>query len=85
MLAKLPGLKTEEHIKDEMFRVDHAGEFGAVQIYRGQMTALRNAPSQQKSFSEIKHMAAMGCAFKSFNKLLPMRSIRPSAISPLCV
>lgn len=84
MLAKLPGLKTQERIKDEMLRVDHAGEYGAVQIYRGQMAALKNASSQKESYTEIKHMAAQESVhLNHFNQLLPKRNIRPSAISPL--
>jgi len=84
MLAKLPGLKTEETIKAEMLRVDHAGEYGAVQIYRGQMAALKNAPSEVKSYAEIKHMAAQeDVHLNHFDQLLPKRSVRPSMLSPL--
>ena len=32
----MPGEGARERMLDEMVRVDHAGEFGAVQIYRGQ-------------------------------------------------
>lgn len=40
--SRQPGRK---RLLDEMLRVDHAGEVGAVDIYAGQLWALRNAPA----------------------------------------
>lgn len=35
---------SKKEMVDEMIRVDHAGEIGAVEIYKGQMWALRQTP-----------------------------------------
>ncbi|MAR55553.1 MAG: demethoxyubiquinone hydroxylase family protein, partial [Rickettsiales bacterium] len=36
----LPGDKTRREVLDEVLRVNHAGELGAQQIYRGQLAIL---------------------------------------------
>lgn len=47
---------------DEMLRVDHAGEVGAVQIYEGQMWALRG---NAKDYNMIKVRASRGFIMRS--------------------
>ena len=63
-----------------MIRVDHAGEFGAVRIYDGQLAVLKKgegAKNIRKMLShEKKHLA-------SFEKLLIDYKVRPTILHPL--
>lgn len=63
-----------------MIRVDHAGEFGAVRIYAGQLAVLGDRPEAVKiramAQKEAEHLAA-------FDKLVAERRVRPTALSPL--
>lgn len=65
---------------DKLLRVDHAGEFGAVQIYRGQLAVLGNtdvAPVISEMLEQEKvHLSTM-------NSLIPTNRVRPSALLPL--
>jgi ubiquinone biosynthesis monooxygenase Coq7 len=42
---------------ESMIRVDHAGEFGAVRIYEGQLAVLRRRKGAAASVETIAHMA----------------------------
>ncbi|MBF0561952.1 MAG: demethoxyubiquinone hydroxylase family protein [Alphaproteobacteria bacterium] len=63
-----------------MIRVDHAGEFGAVRIYQGQMAVLgsRTVAStlKQMEAKEQEHLQVFG-------RLLVERRVRPSVLQPL--
>lgn len=63
-----------------MIRVDQAGEFGAKQIYKGQLAVLRRRPSAdviaEMAEQEEKHL-------ERFNQLLVERHVRPTALAPL--
>ena len=48
----LPGDLSQEHLVERMIRVDHAGEYGAVRIYQGQLSVMGHSESS----SIIKHM-----------------------------
>ncbi len=65
---------------EEMIRVDHAGEYGAVRIYEGQLSVLADsvhAPALRHMLEqEHGHLAR-------FNALLAERRVRPSALSPI--
>lgn len=64
-----------------MIRVDHAGEFGAVRIYAGQMAVLGKRGS--KAALAINHMAAQeDVHLKRFEALLYERRVRPTLIQP---
>ncbi|MEM6603965.1 MAG: demethoxyubiquinone hydroxylase family protein [Pseudomonadota bacterium] len=83
ILKRLPGMHTPQTIQHEMLRVDHAGEFGAVGIYRGQKDALKHATHERQSYENICHMAeGEDVHLAHFNKILPERRIRPSLFSP---
>lgn len=61
-------------------RVDHAGEYSAVRIYKGQLAVLKNHPLAP----ELRHMAAQEeVHLAEFNRLLPAHGVRPSALLPL--
>ncbi len=77
---RLPGELPLPALVERMIRVDHAGEFGAVRIYEGQLRVL----GQSKAGAVVRHMAAQERAhLKSFEKLMLARRARPSALLPL--
>jgi 3-demethoxyubiquinol 3-hydroxylase len=62
-----------------MVRVDHAGEYGATQIYRGQLDVLgrrRSAEIRRMAETENRHLAR-------FEELLHERRVRPTLLHPL--
>ncbi|MDR3525630.1 MAG: demethoxyubiquinone hydroxylase family protein, partial [Rhizomicrobium sp.] len=64
-----------------MIRVDHAGEFGAVRIYAGQMAVFGKRNS--RAADAITHMAAQEAVhLKRFETLLNERRVRPTALEP---
>jgi len=66
---------------EEIIRVDHAGEHGATQIYRGQLTVFKKNSSIWK---KIVEMAEQEEIHKStFDELIVDRSVRPTALFPL--
>lgn len=63
-----------------MIRVDHAGEYGAVRIYEGQLAVLGN----RASGDTIRHMAEQEQRhLKAFDALVNARRVRPTALEPL--
>lgn len=69
-------------IKDEidgMLRVDHAGEYGAIRIYAGQLAVLGNTPDgpmiREMYKEEQNHLDA-------FNKTLVEYRVRPTVLLP---
>lgn len=68
----------------EILRVDHAGEYGAVQIYRGQAAVFRAAPGRSETARVIDDMAAGEARhLKTFDRLLTERRVRPTLLAPL--
>lgn len=62
---------------ESMRRVDHAGEWGAVHIYKGQSWVLPNDPDITHMLEQEKeHLAA-------FNKHLAQHQTRPSWLQPV--
>ncbi|MBN9543432.1 MAG: demethoxyubiquinone hydroxylase family protein [Alphaproteobacteria bacterium] len=76
-MTYLPGDKSKSERLSEILRVNHAGEYGAKHIYRGQLSVLLGN-------SKIEHMAKQEEEHLEFfeNELLK-RHIRPSLLSPL--
>ena len=69
---------------DEMLRVDHAGEFGAVQIYRGQRAVFDALPHKRRIAATIAHMEeGEAHHLQTFNRLLADRRVRPTALAPV--
>ncbi len=65
-----------------MIRVDHAGEYGAVRIYEGQLAVLGLRNSQ--AADAIRHMAEQEERhLKTFDKLVNERRVRPTALEPV--
>jgi ubiquinone biosynthesis monooxygenase Coq7 len=69
---------------ESMIRVDHAGEYGAVRIYEGQLAVLRRRKDAQKSVETIAHMAEQEQRhLKTFDALVNARRVRPTALEPV--
>ena len=65
---------------EAMIRVDHAGEYGAVRIYEGQLAVL----GKRGSADTIRHMADQEQRhLKTFDRLVNERKVRPTALEPL--
>ena len=65
---------------DEIIRVDHAGEFGAIKIYNGQLLFLKDDPSgptiKEMADQELEHL-------NTFHKLMTNFRARPSLLQPI--
>lgn len=93
MNLKRPGLATgssspKERRLEEMLRVDHAGEYGAVRIYQGQIAVLkaRRRPGglEDETLKTIRNMEAEEKDhLAAFNKILNERGVRPTAMTPI--
>ncbi len=74
---------TAERIK-QMIRVDHAGEYGAVRIYEGQLAVFKNLPHKKQISDSLKRMAAEEEEHLArFSQLVNERDVRPTALNPL--
>ena len=68
----------------EILRVDHAGELGAVAIYRGQRAVLGAAPGHERIAGQLEAMEAHEAAHLArFDALINARRVRPTALAPL--
>lgn len=69
---------------ESMIRVDHAGEYGAVRIYQGQLAVLKRSKDTGASVEIIEHMAAQEERhLKTFDRLVNERRVRPTALEPV--
>lgn len=77
---RLPGDPTTQELVERMIRVDHAGEYGAVRIYEGQLAVLGRTPAAaaiaRMAAQERTHLAA-------FDRMVTERKVRPTALAPL--
>lgn len=77
---RLPGDQDKAAVLDRIIRVDHAGEFGAKQIYKGQLAVLGKSASapliRHMQEQEERHLA-------KFEELVVERRVRPTALQPL--
>jgi len=76
----LPGDLPTEKLLERIVRVDHAGEYGAVRIYEGQLAVLGNS----NKADVIRHMAEQEREhLDKFNELIGARRVRPTALIPV--
>jgi ubiquinone biosynthesis monooxygenase Coq7 len=76
-----PGTRTPVDVA-AMIRVDHAGEYGAVRIYEGQLAVLGNRNS--KATAAVRHMAEQERRhLETFDGLVNARKVRPTALEPV--
>jgi 3-demethoxyubiquinol 3-hydroxylase len=79
-----PGPGALEKRAAEMIRVDHAGEYGAVQIYRGQRAVFEKMPRGRAMAALLaRHEADEAAHLKAFDRVIAERGVRPTALAPL--
>lgn len=82
-LSAQPGRARASEI-EEMIRVDHAGEYGAVRIYAGQLAVLRNVPGKEELVAKLEHMAKdEEVHLARFNEIANEYGVRPTAFAPV--
>ena len=82
--VKRPGRIDRAGRTGEMIRVDHAGEYGAVQIYKGQLAVFSRLPHKARIASQLRHMEAdEQHHLRAFDRLLMERNVRPTALGPI--
>jgi ubiquinone biosynthesis monooxygenase Coq7 len=80
----MPGENVAKRRLDEMIRVDHAGEFGAVHIYRGQRAVFSRIDSKSHAAKLIAEMEAGEQEhLKTFDRLIAERGVRPTLMAPV--
>jgi ubiquinone biosynthesis monooxygenase Coq7 len=81
----LPGTQTPDGAGiHAMIRVNHAGEFGALRIYAGQLAVLARKPGAEADVQAIRHMAAQEQKhFDVFDAMVKERGVRPTALEPV--
>ena len=81
----LPGTQPlEARDVEAMIRVDHAGEFGALRIYKGQLAVLSRTRGGSADVEAIRQMAAQEQKhFDAFDRMIKDRAVRPTAFEPL--
>ncbi|GAM99256.1 2-octaprenyl-3-methyl-6-methoxy-1,4-benzoquinol hydroxylase [alpha proteobacterium U9-1i] len=79
-----PGLGARSREIEEMIRVDHAGEYGAVQIYRGQRAVFERIGAKAHAARIIAHMEEGEQEhLKTFDRLVAERGVRPTLMAPV--
>jgi len=80
----MPGESAHSREIEEMIRVDHAGEYGAVQIYRGQLAVFKSIGAKSHATRLIAEMEAGEQEhLKVFDRLIAERNVRPTAMAPV--
>src|ERR1700688_2249222 len=81
----LPGDPVPESEIERMIRVDHAGEYGAVRIYDGQLAIARfSLWGRGRARDAIRHMAEQEKRhLAAFDALVRARQVRPTLLHPL--
>ena len=78
-----PGIAANDGIA-AMIRVDHAGEYGAVRIYEGQLAVFAADKTKAETVAAIRHMEAQEQEhLKGFDALINERRVRPTALEPV--
>lgn len=78
-----PGIRPSDDVA-AMIRVDHAGEYGAVRIYEGQLAVLEGRPGAKKTVQAVRKMAGQEQEhLKAFDRLINERRVRPTALGPV--
>ena len=68
----------------EILRVDHAGELGAVHIYRGQQAVLGKARGHERVAGQLAEMEGHEAVHLArFDALLNQHRVRPTLLAPL--
>jgi ubiquinone biosynthesis monooxygenase Coq7 len=76
--------KTDKKILEEIIRVDHAGEKGAIKIYEGQLLALntiKNDPNLLEQVAEMKSQEQNH--YNYYERKIQKRNIKTTKLLPL--
>ncbi|WP_304165348.1 demethoxyubiquinone hydroxylase family protein [Phenylobacterium aquaticum] len=78
-----PGLGAPGARLAEILRVDHAGELGAVHIYRGQRAVLGAGRGHERTAAQLAEMEGHEAVHLArFDRLLTEHGVRPTAMTP---
>ena len=76
--------KTDQKILEEIIRVDHAGERGAIKIYEGQLLALKTIKQDERLKDIIEDMKEHEKEhLEYFEKEIQKRNMKPTYLLPL--
>jgi len=76
--------KTDQKILEEILRVDHAGERGAIKIYEGQLLALKTIKQDNQLKDQIEKMKEHEKEhLEYFENEISKRKIKPTYFLPL--
>lgn len=79
-----PGMGADNARLAEILRVDHAGELGAVHIYRGQRAVLGAAKGHERIAGQLSEMEGHEAVHLArFDQLLNEHQVRPTLMTPL--
>ena len=79
-----PGRGADKARMDEILRVDHAGEYAAVLIYRAQKAVFEGRKSHGEIVGDLTEMQDQEAVHLArFDRLLNERRVRPTAMTPL--
>lgn len=79
-----PGESAQTRALEEMIRVDHAGEYGAVQIYRGQRAVFDRIEGKAHAARIVAHMEEGEQEhLKTFDRMIAERGVRPTLMAPV--
>ena len=76
--------KTNKKFLEELIRVDHAGERGAIKIYEGQLLALKTFKQDENLKKQIEEMKEHEKEhYEYFDNEIKKRNIKPTKLLPL--
>ena len=76
--------KTNKKFLEELIRVDHAGERGAIKIYEGQLLALKTFKQDEDLKKQIEEMREHEKEhYEFFDREIRKRNIAPTKLLPL--
>lgn len=79
-----PGAHARRTRMAEILRVDHAGELGAVHIYRGQRAVIDNAKGRERTAAQLADMEGHEAEHLArFDTLLNEHKVRPTLLAPV--
>ncbi|NVJ90807.1 MAG: demethoxyubiquinone hydroxylase family protein [Methylocystaceae bacterium] len=78
--GKMPGDLNHDQMIERMIRVDQAGEYGAVRIYKGQLAVLGKGDKKEL----LQHMLEQEeVHLDTFNQLAVKKRVRPTILTPI--
>ena len=76
--------KTNKKFLEEIIRVDHAGERGAIKIYEGQLLALKTFKQDEDLKKKLEDMKEHETEhFEFFDNEIKKRNIKPTKFLPI--